>query len=95
LSQEKLAFNVAKGINDIKSQALFETSVIKPSVACKSNPESIATFFRLLECLHLTCGCDFEGIIEVPKRLILRMRFQSSLTSGLKEMIPRRPNMKL
>mmetsp|Transcript_14141 Transcript_14141/g.21092 ORF Transcript_14141/g.21092 Transcript_14141/m.21092 type:complete len:380 (-) Transcript_14141:109-1248(-) len=68
LSQKDFAFNVVKGINDIKSQATFQTSTIKPSEACKSNPENIATFYRLLECLQLDCGHDLTANIESPDK---------------------------
>mmetsp|Transcript_27276 Transcript_27276/g.37584 ORF Transcript_27276/g.37584 Transcript_27276/m.37584 type:complete len:106 (-) Transcript_27276:768-1085(-) len=86
-AMESLSFNMVKEIKDIKSEAYFKISKIKPSQTCKS--ENLTTFNLLLECLHLRCGCDLTAIVlALPKRLILRMCFQSSLTSGLKGLVP-------
>jgi hypothetical protein len=50
---EAQAFNFGKELSDIKANVRVESLILKLSEACKSNSESISTFNRLLECLHL------------------------------------------
>jgi hypothetical protein len=55
---EAQAFNLGKELSDIKANVRVESLIVKPSEACKSNPENISTFNRLLECLHLDYSHD-------------------------------------
>jgi len=55
---EAQAFNFGKELSDIKANVRVESLIVKPSEACKSNPENISTFNRLLECLHLEYSHD-------------------------------------
>jgi len=55
---EAMAFNFGKQLSDIRADVRVESLIVKPSEACKSNPESIAVFSRLLECLHMDYSHD-------------------------------------
>jgi hypothetical protein len=53
---EALSFTVLKQLADIKMDTRVQSIYLNPSRACKSNPETIAVFMGLLECLHFTVG---------------------------------------
>jgi hypothetical protein len=57
---ESMAFNFGKQLSDIRADVRVESLIVKPSEACKSNPENIAVFSRLLECLHLEYNHDLS-----------------------------------
>lgn len=57
---ESMAFNIGKQLSDIRADVRVESLIVKPSEACKSNPENIAIFSRLLECLHLEYSHDLS-----------------------------------
>jgi hypothetical protein len=57
---EFMAFNFGKQLSDIRADVRVESLIVKPSEACKSNPENIAVFSRLLECLHLEYNHDLS-----------------------------------
>lgn len=61
---EAQAFNFGKELSDIKAYVRVESLIVKPSEACKSNPESISTFNRLLEYLHLAYSHDLTLVAE-------------------------------
>ena len=61
---EAQAFNFGKELSDIKAHVRVESLIVKPSEACKSNPESTSTFNRLLECLHLEYSHDLTLVAE-------------------------------
>lgn len=62
---EAQAFNFGKELSDIKANVRVESLIVTPSEACKSSTESISTFNRLLECLHLKNSYDLTLVVEI------------------------------
>lgn len=67
-----MAFNIGKQLLDIKADVKVQSIVLTPSVACKSSPDNVMVFTRLLECLHMKYSCGLEcPHIWCPSDLLL------------------------